>query len=61
MEGGGDAVGSVLCDGLDGQLVLTHGRLHDGNSLQGGSRLAALDDATGASRRGDGWESLHFD
>lgn len=54
-------MGSVLCDGLDGQLVLTHGRLHDGNSVQGGGRLAALDDATGASRRGDGWDSLHFD
>lgn len=56
------AVGAVLCDGLDWQLVLTNGgRLHDGNSLQGRGRRDALDDATGAAYGGDGGDRLHFD
>ncbi len=34
LDGSGDAVGAVLCDGLNGQLVLAHGgRLHYGDSL----------------------------
>lgn len=62
LDGSGDAVGAVLCDGLNGQLVLTHGgRLHYGDSLQGRGRLGALDDATGAAYRGDGGDRLHFD
>lgn len=56
------AVGAVLRDGLDWQLVLTNGgRLHDGNSLQGRGRRDALDDATGAAYGGDGGDRLHFD
>lgn len=56
------AVGAVLRDGLDWQLVLTNGgRLHDGNSLQGRGRRNALDDATGAAYGGDGGNRLHFD
>lgn len=55
-------MGAVLRDGLNGQLVLTHGgRLHYGNGLQGRGRLGALDDATGAAYRGDGGDRLHFD
>lgn len=61
LDGGGDAVGAVLRDGFDGQLVLTHGGLHYGNGLQGGGRLGALDDATGAAYGGDGGDRLHFD
>ena len=50
LQGGGHAVGSVLCDGLDRKLVMTHRRLlHDGNGLQGPGGLAALDEATGRS------------
>lgn len=56
------AVGAVLRDGLDWQLVLTNGGLlHDGNSLQGRGRRDALDDATGAAYGGDGGDRLHFD
>lgn len=62
LDGSGDAVGAVLRDGLNGQLVLAHGgRLHYGNSLQGSGWLGALDDATGAAYRGDGGNRLHFD
>lgn len=58
----GGAVGAVLRDGLDWQLVLTNGgRLNDGNSLQGRGRRDALDDATGAAYGGDGGDRLHFD
>lgn len=62
LDGSGDAVGTVLRDGLDRQLVLTHGGLlHYGNSLQGSGWLGALDDAAGAAYRGDGGNCLHFD
>lgn len=62
LDGSGDAVGAVLCDGFDWQLVLTNGRLlHDGEGLQRRGRLGALDDATGAAYRGDGGDRLHFD
>lgn len=55
-------VGPVLCDGLDGQLVLTQrSLLHDGDGGQRSS-LRALDDAAdSAYRRGrDGGKRLHF-
>lgn len=50
-------MGSVLGDGLDGQLVLSH----DGDRLQGRGRLRALDDATGGAQRAEGGNSLYFD
>lgn len=62
LDGSGDAVGAILCDGLNRQLVLTHGGLlHYGNSLQGGGCLGALDDPTGGTYRGDGRNRLYFD
>jgi len=62
VDGGGDAVGAVLRDGLDGQLVLPDGRLlQDGDRLQAAAAgLGALDDATGAAYRGDAGDRLHF-
>lgn len=55
-------MGPVLCDGLDGQLVLTQrSLLHDGDGGQRSS-LRALDDAADSTyRRGrDGGKRLHF-
>lgn len=55
-------MGAILCDGLNRQLVLTHGGLLNyGNSLQGGGCLGALDDPTGGTYRGDGRNRLYFD
>lgn len=63
MDGSGDAVGAVLRDGLDGQLVLADGGvlLHDGDGLQGAAGLGGLDDATGSAYGGDAGDRLHFD
>lgn len=58
----GDQVGPVLCDGLDGQLVLAQWTLlHDGDRRQW-CCLGALDDAAYSPYRGccDGWHRLHF-
>lgn len=48
----GHHVRAVLCDGLDGQLVLAQrGLLHQGDRLEGGG-LGGLNDATCPTYRG---------